>query len=91
MDADFDDRQADFPARTIMKIITDMPDSADTQRSRIEAVFHQLLLAPKKWSHKSSGKQKYMSFTTTVHIQTREQLYTLYEKLQALPEVRQVL
>lgn len=91
MNAAFDDRQADFPARTIMKIITDMPDSAAAQKARLEAVFHQLFLAPKNWSHKSSGKKKYISFTTTVHIRTRKQLYTLYENLQALPEVRQVL
>jgi len=74
-----------------MKIITDMPDSTHDQRTRLEEVFNRLLLAPKKWSHKSSGKQKYMSFTTTVYVQTREQLYTLYENLQSLPEVRQVL
>lgn len=91
MDTSFGDQQPDFPARTVMKIITDMPDSTHEQTARLETVFNRLLLAPRKWTHKISGKKKYISFTTTVYVQTREQLYTLYENLQALPEVRQVL
>ncbi|MFP4178548.1 MAG: DUF493 family protein [Spirochaetaceae bacterium] len=86
-----DNQELKFPVRMVMKIITDMPDSSSEQRLRLEKVFNTLLLAPKEWRDKTSGKQKYMSFTTTVYIQNREQMYTLYEKLQELPEVKQVL
>ncbi|MFO7849201.1 MAG: DUF493 domain-containing protein [Spirochaetia bacterium] len=86
-----DNHQLRYPVRTVMKIITDMPDSRHDQRLRLESVFNTLLLAPKEWKHRISGKQKYMSFTTTVYIQNREQMYTLYEKLQELPEVKRVL
>ena len=86
-----DNQHPHFPARTVMKIITDMPGSARAQEMRLEQVFHKLLLKPKQWSQKSSGKQRYMSFTTTVFIQNREQLESLYQNLQQLPEVKQVL
>lgn len=90
--ASFSDNQhPHFPARTVMKIITIMPDSISDQQTRLETIFHKLLLAPKEWKNKSSGKKKYMSFTTTVYIQNREQLQNLYSSLEALQEVKQIL
>ncbi|MFW5711266.1 MAG: DUF493 family protein [Spirochaetota bacterium] len=86
-----DNQQPHFPARTVMKIITEMPRSVRVQEMRLEEVFYKLMLKPKPWSEKSSGKQKYMSFTTEVYIQNREQLHSLYTNLQQLPEVKQVL
>ncbi len=86
-----DNQHPHFPARTVMKIITAMPDSSQEQQSKLETIFHKLLLAPKEWKKKSSGRKKYMSFTTTVYIQNREQLHTLYEELESLPEVKQIL
>jgi putative lipoic acid-binding regulatory protein len=86
-----DNQHPQYPARTVMKIITDMPNSRRREQAKLESVFHDLLLSPKEWKHKSSRKQKYMSFTTTVYIQNSEQMQILYEKLKNLPEVIQVL
>ena len=86
-----DNQHPHFPARTVMKIITLMPESIIDQQNRLESVFHKLLLAPKEWKNKSSREKKYVSFTTTVYIQNREQLQNLYSSLEALPEVKQIL
>lgn len=91
-----------FPARTVMKIITDAPGSAEessaqqereenTILGRLEAVFKELLLEPAEWRRTYSKGNSYISFTTEVTIQNRDQLHILYQKLGELPEVRYIL
>jgi putative lipoic acid-binding regulatory protein len=87
-----ENQQPRFPARTVMKIITDTPNTAEeTTIGRLEAVFRELLLEPSEWRSTYSKKNSYVSFTTEVVIQNRDQLHILYEKLGALPEVRYIL
>ncbi len=81
-----------FPARTVMKIITDaQKEQEKATLERLEAVFRELLLEPSEWSSTYSKKSSYISFTTEVMVQSSDQLYILYEKLDALPEVRYIL
>lgn len=94
MDTQKDNQKPSYPARTVMKIIAESQDDNSSEsalRSRIEAVFHGLLLAPRDWRSKKSRQNRYISYTTTVYIQNREQLVTLYQQLQEIPQVRQIL
>jgi putative lipoic acid-binding regulatory protein len=75
-----------------MKIITDTRVDRESETvERLEAVFRELLLEPAEWRRTYSSKNSYVSFTTEVIIQNRDQLHILYEKLGSLPEVRYVL
>jgi len=83
-----------YPARTVMKIIATAHQdntSEEMLQKDIERVFHGLLLTPKDWRHRRSRQGTYVSYTTTVYIQNKEQLKNLYEKLLAMPQVKQVL
>lgn len=94
MDTIMDKQKPAYPARTVMKIITESQDDSSSQkalRGRIEEVFHGLLLAPRDWRSKESRQKRYISYTTTVYIQNSEQLATLYQQLQEIPQVRQIL
>jgi putative lipoic acid-binding regulatory protein len=81
-----------FPARTVMKIITDVNEHDEQVTiERLDTVFRELLLEPAEWRRTYSKKNSYVSFTTEVLIQNRDQLHILYEKLGELPEVRYIL
>ncbi len=73
-----------------MKIIADA-GSEQEKEARFDSIFDRLRLPPREWSRKASGERRYVSFSTAVTIESREQLQQLYAELQALPEVRYVL
>lgn len=73
-----------------MKIITETGSEKETQE-RLDRVFDQLHLPERVWGRKYSGKQKYVSFSTSVTVETREQLYSLYDHLKRIPEVKYIL
>ena len=94
MENKMNETKPEYPARTVMKIIAESQEnriSEELLRSSIEQVFHRLLLAPADWRHRRSNGNRYISYTTTVYIQSSEQLASLYEGLLLIPKVRQVL
>lgn len=88
------DQQLRFPAQTVMKVIAETSkDDPDFKRvhQKIADVFEYLILEPTEWKIRESNKKRYVSFSTSVLVQNREQLRDLYQNLLELPEVRQVL
>ena len=90
MTGTFDNQHPAFPSKTVMKIITDSGSEEHIQ-ARLDEVFDELQLSEREWSKKYSGKNKYVSFSTSVTIQSLEQLHSLYAELNAIPEVRYIL
>jgi len=87
----FDPKKIIFPVRYDLKVIMITIEDPKENIKAIEPVLNELNIDFKKWSHKSSGKGTYTSYSVNVLIKDQNILTKLYEKLSNIPGVKMAL
>ena len=82
--------KATFPADVPVKIFL-LSDKQETVQETLKTIFRTMMLPPKSWHVKESSGNKYKVFTILTHIDSYENMLSLYEQIKKIEGVVQVM